>query len=129
LLERKRDGGPLRGSWDLPAATPKPDESSFLALKREMKQRHGLKLERGLATARITHTILATKLSIDVVATDCEGSGRSGVLRWTTIADLRDVATSSATLKAAQKRSQVSRGTSPSTRSASSSSSAARSNA
>jgi 8-oxo-dGTP pyrophosphatase MutT (NUDIX family) len=114
LLERRREDGPLRGTWDLPSALPRPGEAPGEALARELKARHSLRLARGTVTARVKHAILDTRLEIAIVNAPVATVSRRAALRWITISALADTATSSATIKAAravaaQNRSQDSR--------------------
>ena len=111
LLERHREDGPLRGTWDLPSALPRPGEAPAAALARELRARHGLRPARGTVTARVKHAILDTRLEIAVVRVPAVAVSRRVSLRWVAIDALADTATSSATIKAAraiaaQKRSQ-----------------------
>jgi A/G-specific adenine glycosylase len=112
LLERRQPGGPLRGTWDLPAAVRDDGESSGQALVRTLATRHGLRVRAGPVVLTSTHSILASRLRIEVVgAAPLAPVGRRGTLRWAALSSLDQVAISSATGKivravAVQRRSQ-----------------------
>jgi len=116
LLERRRDDGPFRGAWDLPAVEIARGQTAADAIAQALHARYGLRFADGVVVAHVTHAILDTRLTIHVLEGTPVGRPRSAWLRWAEVAALGDVATSSATTKiaaavAAQKRSQLSRGT------------------
>jgi len=111
LLERRQPAGPLRGAWDLPAAVVAPGQTPGRAIARALSARHGLRLRAGHVFLRAKHSILASRLVIDVVeAAPVATSPRRAALRWVALSHLDDVAISGATKKiasavAVQKRS------------------------
>jgi A/G-specific adenine glycosylase len=111
LLERRQPDGPLRGAWDLPAAVIAPGETPGRAIARALSARHGLRLRAGHVFLRAKHSILASRLVIDVVEAAPAATGpRRAALRWVALSHLDDVAISGATKKiasavAVQKRS------------------------
>jgi A/G-specific adenine glycosylase len=119
LLVRKQPGGLLKGTWDLPAAPIAPGRTPDDALVRHAKQGHGLRLAVSRVIAHVTHTILAKRLEIDVVAFSRATGPQLDSHLWVAPAALNDVATSGATMKiaravTAQKRSHASRSASTS---------------
>lgn len=111
LLERRHADGPLRGAWDLPAAVVAPGETPGRAIARPLSARHGLRLRTGPVLLRARHSILASRLVIEVVeATEASTRPKSAALRWVALGRLDEVAISGATKKiaravAVQKRS------------------------
>lgn len=126
LLERRQPDGPLRGAWDLPAAVIVPGETPGRAIVRTSSARHGLHLRAGPMLLRARHSILASRLVIDVVeATAVSACPRRAALRWVAFDRLGEVAISGATKKiardvVAQKRSHDLRSSTSSTSSTSS---------
>jgi A/G-specific adenine glycosylase len=117
LLERRQPEGPLRGAWDLPAAVIAPGETAGRAIARALSARHGLQLRAGQILLRERHSILASRLVIDVVETAVVSPcPRCAALRWVAPSHLDDIAISGATKKiaravVAQKRSHDLRST------------------
>ena len=111
LLERCHPDGPLRGAWDLPATVVAPGETPGRAIARASSVRHGLRLRAGQMLLRARHSILASRLVIDVLeATELSACPKRAALRWVAVSRLGEVAISGATKKiasavAAQKRS------------------------
>jgi A/G-specific adenine glycosylase len=111
LLERRHPDGPLRGAWDLPAIVVAPGETAERALVSASSSRHGLRLRAGKVLLRARHSILASRLVIDVVeATEVSPCPKRAALRFVALGHLDEVAISGATKKiaravAAQKRS------------------------
>jgi A/G-specific adenine glycosylase len=81
LLARATDGSPLRGAWDVPAGNL---HTSFTT---------------GPVIVRVSHTILARRLEIDVVRAKVRGRLSAKDYRWVDPAALAEVATSGATTK------------------------------
>jgi A/G-specific adenine glycosylase len=103
LLARRHAGGPLRGAWDLPAATVVPGQTSRRAIVRTLSARHGARVRAGRVLLGAKHAILATRLTIDVVETaPVTTIPRRAALRWVALDRLDEVAISGATAKIAR---------------------------
>jgi len=107
LLLRQREGGPLRGAWDLPAViVTEPNTSA-----RELSALIGARVRLGRSMHKAKHSILATRLEIEVFdATSQAAPKRSANVRFVPLDGLHEAAVSGATLKiaraiAAQRRS------------------------
>jgi A/G-specific adenine glycosylase len=103
LLERRHREGPLRGAWDLPADFVASGETPGQAIARALSARHVLRVRAGRVLLRARHSILSTRLVIDVIeASPITPVARRAALRWVAIAALHDVAISGATKKIAR---------------------------
>jgi len=115
LLVPRAADAPFRGTWDLPAAFVPPSEAPDRAIARALSTRFGLQARVGAAVVKARHSILTTRLAIDVfTATPLGTPPKRAELRWVRVDELRDVAVSGATTKiaravAAQSRSHVRR--------------------
>ncbi len=111
LLERRPPDGPLRGAWDLPAAVVATGETPGRALVRALSARHGLRLCSGQPLSNAKHSILASRLVIEVVeASIVAACPKRAALLWVALGRLGKIAISGATKKIAravvdQKRS------------------------
>jgi A/G-specific adenine glycosylase len=101
LLERPPEGGPLRGTWDLPAREihlPVPAEES---LAEALTADHGLEVVVGPAEGRLGHSIMQSRLLLEIRLCRLRRgrvAGREG-LRWIDPQRLDDAAVSGATRK------------------------------
>jgi A/G-specific adenine glycosylase len=103
LLEQRQPGGPFRGAWDLPSVASAAGETPGRALVRALAKRHRLRLRVGGVLLRAKHSILASRLVIDVVeATPVGAFPRRTALRWVELDKLDGVAISGATKKIAR---------------------------
>jgi A/G-specific adenine glycosylase len=103
LLQRAEPGGPLRGAWDLPATSITAGETPGRAIAAALAARHGVRLRPGRVVLRAKHSILATRLAIEVVeAAPTKAFPRRAALRWVALARLDETAISGATKKIAQ---------------------------
>lgn len=100
LLERRQPDGPLRGVWDLPAAVVPPNATPEGAILSAISERHGFRVHGRGVLLRAKHSILATRLAIDViVAVPRSAIPRRASLRWASLDRLGEVAISGATAK------------------------------
>jgi len=67
LLERPRDGNPLRGTWDLPAIEIDAAASPIDALRAKLGGR-GLDVALGKSVASLRHSIMNRRLTLEVYA-------------------------------------------------------------
>lgn len=103
LLARQSLDGPLRGAWDLPAVPLRGDESAGQAIAREFATRHGLRLRAGRVVFKLKHSILDTRLAIEVVeATPRTAIPRRAAFRFVAVDDLGTIPISGATAKIAR---------------------------
>lgn len=120
LLERRQTDGLFRGAWDLPSAEPVVGETPGRAIARALWTRHGLRVRAAHVLLRQKHSILASRLVIDVVEAAPVGSSpKRMALRWVEAKALHEVAISGATGKiaravAAQRRSHEDLSSAPS---------------
>mgnify|MGYP001765382298 CR=1 FL=1 len=112
LLERRGNGSPFCGDWDLPAVEIGPEEDAGLRLRAEMESRHGLAVRPGRDPARARHAILDRRLAIEAFRCRLVAGPKApaAASRWVPVAELDGVAVSGATRKilraASQGRSQ-----------------------
>lgn len=112
LLERRGNGSPFRGDWDLPAVEIGPEEDAGPRLRAEMESRHGLAVRPGRDPARARHAILDRRLAIEAFRCRLVAGPKAhaAASRWVPLAELDGVAVSGATRKilraASQGRSQ-----------------------
>lgn len=100
LLQRRHIDGPLRGVWDLPAAVIPPGVTPANAIVSAIAERHGVRVRSRGVLLKSRHSILATRLTIDVVDTAPRlPVPRRAALRWVALDRLGDVAISGATAK------------------------------
>jgi A/G-specific adenine glycosylase len=122
LLVPRVTGAPFRGTWDLPAAFVQPAGAPDRAISRALSARFGLRIRVGAAVARAKHSILTTRLAIDVFTAAPIGTPpKHPDLHWVCVDELGAVAVSSATTKiaravAAQSRSHDRRSSSSGSR-------------
>ncbi len=117
FVVRNDSVGPLRGAWDLPATVLEAGETAGGALRRTLRARYGVSISTGANVASARHSILASRLEIQVVAANPRGPfPRRASHRWVAIDEIGGVPVSGATAKiaraiaaSAQKRSQVRR--------------------
>jgi A/G-specific adenine glycosylase len=102
LLAARTPDTPFRGSWDLPSALIPAGERADGTIARALRRRHGLKLAGLSVVATSSHTILATRLSIDVVGATAVAAPRSRSLRWVPLTALSELPVSAATTKIAR---------------------------
>lgn len=100
LLERRQPDGPLRGVWDLPAALVPPRATSEGAIVSALASRHGIRVRSKGVLLKARHSILATRLAIDVVeAATGAFVPRRAALRWASLDRLGEIPISGATAK------------------------------
>jgi A/G-specific adenine glycosylase len=103
LLERRHPDGPFRGVWDLPAAIVDLGAAPGRAIVRALSARHGLKLRDDGLLVKAKHSILATRLAIEVVeVAPIAAVPKRAALQWVSIDRLGEVAISGATGKIAR---------------------------
>jgi A/G-specific adenine glycosylase len=103
LLERRHPDGPFRGVWDLPAAIVPSGVKAGRAIVRAVSERHGLRLRDRGVLVKAKHSILATRLTIEVVnAVPTFPVPRRVSLRWVSLDRLSEVPISGATSKIAR---------------------------
>ena len=103
LLERRQPDALLRGTWDLPAAAPVAGEAPGRAVVRALSDRHGLRVRAGRVIFRAKHSILSSRLVINVVeAAPVAACPKRAALRWVELRGLDEVAISGATSKIAR---------------------------
>ena len=127
LLAAREDGDPLRGAWDLPAFTLPAALEPRASLRRALARRYGISSRIGEHLATVRHSILNSRLTIDLyAATLPRALPRRTYLRWVEPTRLADVPHSGATKKlvnavarSGQKRSHASRETASGSRSSS----------
>jgi A/G-specific adenine glycosylase len=126
LLERRQSDGLFRGAWDLPSVAMGVGETPGRAIARALFTRHGLRVHAGRVLLAQKHSILASRLVIEVVeASPTALCPKRVALRWVLPSGLHEVAISGATGKiaravAAQRRSHEARSSMSSTSSGSS---------
>jgi A/G-specific adenine glycosylase len=102
-LARQGAGGPLRGAWDLPAAFQDPGEPAGRAIARALAAQHRLRVRPGRVLLEAKHSILQSRLSIEVVQAAPPASvPKRAALRWVPPRDLGTVPISGATAKIAR---------------------------
>jgi A/G-specific adenine glycosylase len=115
LLVPRSPGAPLRGAWDVPATFGADGVAPGRAIAAALSTRFGLRIRPGTVVAKTKHSILTTRLAIEVVTGAPVGTpSKRQEFRWVPVNELSSVAVSGATIKiaravAAQKRSQVRR--------------------
>ena len=103
LLQRRQADGPLRGVWDLPAAVVPPHVTPTSAIVRAISKSHGFTVRGRGVMLQAKHSILSTRLTIDVVDIAPGASiPRRAALRWASVGRLGNVAISGATAKIAR---------------------------
>jgi A/G-specific adenine glycosylase len=103
LLEQRHPEGPLRGVWDLPATVIPQGVAPGCAIARAIAERHGFTVQSRKVLLKARHSILATRLAIDVVeATPQNTVPRRTSLLWAPLDRLGEVAISGATAKIAR---------------------------
>ena len=103
LLVRQSPDGPLRGAWDLPAVSVRGGEPASRAIAREFGTRHGLRLRAGRVVFKLKHSILDTRLAIEVVeAIPRAPIARRAAFRWIALDDIGTIPISGATAKIAR---------------------------
>jgi len=105
LLERRHPESPLRGTWDLPATLVR-NKDAGQALSHALRSRERLEASPGEPIATVRHTILATRLTIEIIPMRLKGlTPRTASLRWIEPGEIERIATSAATTKAVQAAS------------------------
>jgi A/G-specific adenine glycosylase len=100
LLVRRDEGGPLRGAWDLPAFPLRGDEPAGGAIVRGFTARYGLRLRAGRVLLEIKHSILETRLAIEVVEASPRAEiPRRAAFRFIAVEDIGTIPISGATAK------------------------------
>ncbi len=101
LLERPRDGNPLRGTWELPAVEIAPDADPRAALEVALSRRHRLSVRALAERGRASHSILHRRLHLEILSCRLvRGSVRgTPALRWLDPKDLDATPVSGATMK------------------------------
>ena len=101
LLERPRDGSPLRGTWDVPALQLGDRADARSRITSTLAKRYDLTVAAGRLAGTASHGILHRRLKLEIY--DCRllrgrVSGQDG-LRWMPLADLESTPVSGATKK------------------------------
>lgn len=94
-VQRRREAGPLDGSWEFPGGKPRRGESDADALVREVREETGARVEPGPLLCETTHAYpdRAVRLRF-YAATLAPGSPplpADDAHRWVTLAELRDL--------------------------------------
>ncbi len=87
-----------RGEWDLPGGRPDPGEDHRAALKREVREETGLKVDVGAALDEHVFEVLPTRF-VRILAFACDMESASEVtishehlqMRWLPLAELGEV--------------------------------------
>lgn len=100
LVERRREGAPLRGAWDVPARVLDDGADAARVLSHALSRDHGLRVRAGRVAGRVRHAILDTRLALEIVAFDVPSVARGDATRWIPLEDLAESPVSGATRKA-----------------------------
>jgi A/G-specific adenine glycosylase len=98
LLYRRADAGLMQDLWEFPMAECRSNEEPREALAREARERYGIRLQPGEHLARVRHSIMNRRITLDAFATRIEGAlpsehGREH--RWVGREEVSKLATSS----------------------------------
>jgi A/G-specific adenine glycosylase len=101
LMYQRQDEELMRGLWELPGGSCRPDEEPRGALAREAREKYGLRLEPGEELARVKHNIMNRRITLHAFETRLSGrvrkDDRSRV--WVEPENVKDYPISSMTLK------------------------------
>jgi len=109
VVERPTSGGPLRGTWDVPAVEFEPETRSARALETSVAARHGIEIQAAPAATRLVHAIMDRRLRISVHPCRLVRGrvARRPDVSWRDVSSLDDLATSGVTKKVARAMSRV----------------------
>lgn len=101
LLYRRQNEELMKGLWELPGGTCRPDEEPSSALAREARERYGLSLSPTRELATVKHHIMNRKITLHAYEARIHGrmGPRTKLRRWVRLENLDEIPMSSMTLK------------------------------